>query len=373
MADIKLRNISKKYNNSDKFVVEDINIESKNEEFLVLVGPSGCGKSTILRMVAGLIEITDGEIYIENSCVNDLEPKDRDIAMVFQSYALYPHLTVFQNIAYPLKQRKYSKEEQRKKVEETATLLNLTHLLDRKPKHLSGGERQRTALARAMVRKPKLFLMDEPLSNLDAQLRTQTRSEILKLHKRLKTTFIYVTHDQVEAMTMGDRIVVMNKGKIQQIATPYEIYNSPKNIFVAKFIGSPTINLIKASLEFEMDKFSIILEIEGKSVKLMLTEEYNKKLMLIGVQPRNIILGIRPENIHLSKSNDNTLELNITQRELMGADLFLYGDIAENTIVFKTIMDSKYNEIKNVKVEFDPKHVLLFDPDTGENLLKKED
>lgn len=373
MAYIKLKNISKKYKNSDKMVLENINIQSQNEEFLVLVGPSGCGKSTILRMIAGLTEITDGEIFIDDVLVNNLEPKDRDIAMVFQNYALYPHLTVFQNIAYPLKQRKVSKEQQKKQVEETAAMLNLTHLLDRKPKHLSGGERQRTALARAMVRSPKLFLMDEPLSNLDAQLRTQTRGEILRLHKSLKTTFIYVTHDQTEAMTMGDRIAVMNNGEIQQIASPYDIYNNPANLFVAKFIGSPAINLISGRIEFNKGSGSILVKFENNEYCFKLSDEKVEALKNEGVSNnKKVIVGIRPENMCLSKQKENNILLKIVQKELMGAELFLYGEVGSSTIVFKVPANKEFSNMSEAKVEFNIENVHVFDEETGQNILNKE-
>src|SRR5574344_809708 len=259
MRNVILKNVKKTYDNS-KTVINDVNLEIKDKEFVVLVGASGCGKSTLLRMIAGLEDITDGEIFIGDKKVNNVPPKDRDISYVFQSYALYPHMTVRENIAFGLKMRKVDKATIEKKVQEAADILNLGEYLDRKPKQLSGGQRQRVALGRAIVRNPKVFLMDEPLSNLDAKLRVQMRSEIKKLHEKLQTTFIYVTHDQTEALTMGDRIVVLDKGVIQQIDTPENIYNNPKNTFVAGFVGSPPMNFIEADYKNEalyFDKFSI--------------------------------------------------------------------------------------------------------------------
>ena len=263
MSSVILKNIKKTYDNN-KTVINNVNLEIKDKEFIVLVGSSGCGKSTLLRMIAGLEDITDGEIFIGDKKVNDVAPKDRDIAFVFQSYALYPHMTVRENIAFGLKMRKVPKDEIAKKVQEAADILNLTEYLDRKPKQLSGGQRQRVALGRAIVRNPKVFLMDEPLSNLDAKLRVQMRSEIKKLHEKLQTTFIYVTHDQTEALTMGDRIVVLNNGDIQQVDSPDQIYNNPSNTFVAGFVGSPQMNFI-----------------EGKDIGL----------------DENILYGIRPEKM----------------------------------------------------------------------------
>ena len=254
MANVTLKNAVKKYDT--KTIINNISLEIKDKEFLVLVGSSGCGKSTILRMIAGLEDITDGEIFIDDKCVNNMHPKDRDIAFVFQSYALYPHMSVYENIAFPLKMRNLKKDEIKKKVLEAAQILNLTEYLDRKPKQLSGGQRQRVALGRAIVRNPKVFLMDEPLSNLDAKLRVQMRSEIKKLHEKLQTTFIYVTHDQTEALTMGDRIVVLDKGVIQQADTPEQIYYNPANTFVAGFLGSPSMNFINVKISNGTIKFN---------------------------------------------------------------------------------------------------------------------
>ena len=283
MSKVILKNVVKRYDT--KTIINDVSLEIKDKEFLVLVGSSGCGKSTILRMIAGLEDISDGQIFIGDKCVNNVHPKDRDIAFVFQSYALYPHMTVYENIAFPLKMRGLSKVEIDKKVQEAAEILNLTELLNRKPKQLSGGQRQRVALGRAIVRNPKVFLMDEPLSNLDAKLRVQMRSEIKKLHERLQTTFIYVTHDQTEALTMGDRIVVLDKGVIQQVDEPEEIYYNPANTFVGGFIGSPSMNFIEA------DIVDGSVSINNCSVRLS-----DEQLQLLNGRER-VIIGIRPEKM----------------------------------------------------------------------------
>ncbi|MDD3237440.1 MAG: sn-glycerol-3-phosphate ABC transporter ATP-binding protein UgpC [Candidatus Gastranaerophilales bacterium] len=285
MAKVELKNVSKIYDNSDKKVINKVSLSIEDKEFLVLVGSSGCGKSTLLRMIAGLENITDGEIFIEDKCVNNIHPKDRDIAFVFQSYALYPHMTVFENIAFPLKMRGYKKDEIKEKVLKVAGSLDLDELLDRKPKQLSGGQRQRVALGRAIVREPKVFLMDEPLSNLDAKLRVQMRAEIKKLHQKLQTTFIYVTHDQTEALTMGDRIAVIDKGIIQQVDTPDKIYNLPANTFVGGFLGSPAMNFIPSEI------IEGAVEING--VKIYLNDE--QKHLLSGYN--EVLIGIRAENL----------------------------------------------------------------------------
>ena len=292
MASLSLKNIYKKYDNGF-CAVTDFNLEVADKEFVVFVGPSGCGKSTTLRMIAGLEDITEGEFYIGDRLVNDVEPKDRDIAMVFQSYALYPHMTVFDNMAFALKLRKVPKEEIKAKVEEAAKILGLEELLDRKPKALSGGQRQRVALGRAIVRSPKVFLMDEPLSNLDAKLRSNMRAEIIKIHNTLGATTIYVTHDQTEAMTMADRIVVMKKGVVQQVGSPKDIYDHPENLFVAGFIGAPTMNFMRGKVA------------EGNFVtkgggEIEIPVGYYEKLKELGYEGKEVVLGIRPENI----SND---------------------------------------------------------------------
>ena len=294
MSNVILKNVKKIYDNN-KTVINNVDLEIKDKEFVVLVGASGCGKSTLLRMIAGLEDVTEGEIYIGDKKVNNIPPKDRDIAFVFQSYALYPHMTVKENIAFGLKMRKIDKETIEKKVQEAADILNLTEYLDRKPKQLSGGQRQRVALGRAIVRNPKVFLMDEPLSNLDAKLRVQMRSEIKKLHEKLQTTFIYVTHDQTEALTMGDRIVVLNGGDIQQVDTPDEIYNNPKNTFVAGFVGSPQMNFI-----------------EGKDLGL----------------DENILYGIRPEKM-TKVDGDIKLTVDVDISEMLGSEKIAYFNIGE--------------------------------------------
>lgn len=364
MADIKLINICKKYENSKLNTIENLSLEIKDKEFLVLVGPSGCGKTTILRMISGLENVSSGKIYIDNKDITEIEPKDRDIAMVFQNYALYPHMTVFGNIAYPLKQKRkkinkngkieyhrYSKEEINQKVLEIAENLNLSPLLKRKPRELSGGERQRVALARAMVRNPKVFLMDEPLSNLDAKLRNQTRGEILNLHKKINTTFVYVTHDQTEALTMGDRIVVMDKGEIKQIATPKELYNNPQNIFVAKFIGNPQINLIEGICK---DKNTIDLIDLG--IKFKSSKNLNNK-----IKP---IVGIRPENIRLSK--DKGILVSLDYSEFTGNEKIVH--ISKGDLKMQAIVDKDYIEKENMYIEIDNRSLSLFDEISGNRI-----
>ncbi len=313
MSNVVLKNVIKKYDKN--VVINNINLEIKDKEFVVLVGASGCGKSTILRMIAGLEEITSGEILIGDKKVNDIPPKDRDIAFVFQSYALYPHMTVRENIAFGLKMRKVDKKIIEQKVNEAAEILDLTEYLDRKPKQLSGGQRQRVALGRAIVRNPKVFLMDEPLSNLDAKLRVQMRSEIKKLHEKLQTTFIYVTHDQTEALTMGDRIVVLDKGVIQQFDTPEEIYNNPSNTFVAGFIGSPQMNFI-----------------EGKDLGL----------------DENILYGIRPEKMICGGEIKKTVDIEIT--ELLGSEKIVYFNIGDKKCSAKLPADYNFNKTLELSI-----------------------
>jgi multiple sugar transport system ATP-binding protein len=334
MAGVQLKHVYKKYA-GDVTAVKDFQLDIQDKEFLVLVGPSGCGKSTTLRMIAGLEEISEGELYIGDRLVNDVAPKDRDIAMVFQSYALYPHMNVYENMAFGLKLRKFKKDEIDRRVREAAQILDIEHLLDRKPKALSGGQRQRVALGRAIVRDPQVFLMDEPLSNLDAKLRVQMRTEISKLHKRLQTTVIYVTHDQTEAMTMGDRIVVMKDGLIHQAATPEEIYNHPVNMFVAGFIGSPSMNFIDGKVSekggevhFNSNNFNVIIP-EGRA----------KVLREKGYIDKEVMLGIRPEDIHdeplfLEASPNSTFNAVVDVAENMGAEMYLYlSGIGSETIV----------------------------------------
>ena len=315
MSNVIIKNVKKTYNN-DKTVINNINLEIKDKEFVVLVGASGCGKSTLLRMIAGLEDISSGEIYIDDKLVNNIPPKDRDIAFVFQSYALYPHMTVRENIAFGLKMRKVDKATIEKKVQEAAEILDLGEYLDRKPKQLSGGQRQRVALGRAIVRNPKVFLMDEPLSNLDAKLRVQMRAEIKKLHEKLQTTFIYVTHDQTEALTMGDRIVVLNNGDIQQFDTPDEIYNNPQNTFVAGFIGSPQMNFIN-----------------GKDIGL----------------DENILYGIRPEK--MTKPNgDIKLTVNVDISEMLGSEKIAYFNIGSQKCCAKLNAEIKLNSTLDLSI-----------------------
>ena len=330
MASLSLRGIYKKYPGG-VVAVSDVNIEIRDKEFIILVGPSGCGKSTTLRMIAGLEEISEGELYIGDRLVNDIAPKDRDIAMVFQNYALYPHMTVYDNMAFGLKLRKVPKDEIDRKVQEAARILDLTHLLDRKPKAMSGGQRQRVAMGRAIVREPKVFLLDEPLSNLDAKLRAQMRTEISKIHKRLGTTFIYVTHDQTEAMTLGDRIVVMKDGFIQQVDTPQNLYENPVNQFVAGFLGSPQMNFIDAQLvQNESGQYVVRFGSEAsktsKGVKYDIVLPASKVVNeLRNYVNKDVILGIRPEDIDdsemkISVADTGVIECDVEITELMGAE-----------------------------------------------------
>ena len=327
MASVSLRHIYKKYPGGVT-AVSDFNLEIKDKEFLVLVGPSGCGKTTPLRMVAGLEEISEGELFIGDQLVNDVAPKDRKIAMVFQNYALYPHMTVFENMAFGLKLNKTPKEEIKRRVEEAARILDITHLLDRKPKALSGGQKQRVALGRAIVRNPKVFLLDEPLSNLDAKLRAAMRTELTKLHNRVGTTFIYVTHDQVEAMTMATRIVVMKDGLIQQVDTPQNLYDSPCNLFVAGFIGTPQMNFISGTLNKKGE--DLYFNFENVSIKLPAEKANNPALK--DYIDQEVIIGLRPECIYdqpaqVEAHSDAAMEAFVEVTELMGAEIYLYLNV----------------------------------------------
>ena len=330
MSSLSLKNICKVYPNGFE-AVKDFNLEIEDKEFIIFVGPSGCGKSTTLRMVAGLEEISSGELLIDGKLVNDVQPKDRDIAMVFQNYALYPHMTVYDNMAFGLKLRKVPKDEIDKMVREAAKILDLTSLLDRRPKALSGGQRQRVAMGRAIVRNPKVFLMDEPLSNLDAKLRVQMRIEIAKLHQRLGTTIIYVTHDQTEAMTLGTRIVVMNKGVVQQVDTPQKLYDEPQNLFVAGFMGSPQMNFLDATVEKNGD--TALLKVADHAIPLPPAK--SKKLIDGGYVGKTVTFGIRPEDVYDSQIAVDTLpkeasfDATIKVYELLGAEVFLYFDFGE--------------------------------------------
>ena len=320
MATVTLKNIKKIYDNKVT-AVHDFNLEIADKEFIVLVGPSGCGKSTTLRMVAGLEDISEGDLFIGDKRMNDVEPKDRDIAMVFQNYALYPHMTVYENMAFALKLRKTPKDEIDRKVREAAEILDITQYLDRKPKALSGGQRQRVAIGRAIVRDPQVFLMDEPLSNLDAKLRNQMRAEIIKLRQRINTTFIYVTHDQTEAMTLGDRIVIMKDGFIMQIGTPQEVFDHPANVFVAGFIGSPQMNFFDAKLEKAGDTYQAAVA----GAVMPLAEETCKALAARGISPMDVTLGVRPEHITFAKdTGSHTITGKVDVSEMMGSSVHLH-------------------------------------------------
>lgn len=369
MANLSLKNIYKKYQ-GDVVAVSDFNAEIQDKEFIILVGPSGCGKSTTLRMIAGLEEITDGELYIDNKLVNDIAPKDRDIAMVFQNYALYPHMTVFENMAFGLKLRKTPKDEIKRRVTEAAKILDISHLLERKPKALSGGQRQRVALGRAIVREPKVFLLDEPLSNLDAKLRAQMRTELSKLHKRLGTTFIYVTHDQVEAMTMGTRIIVMKDGLIQQVDSPQKLYESPKNVFVAGFIGSPQMNFIDCRLEKHDNKFIILFA----NYKLEIPEGKIKNTDLSSYVDKDIIMGIRSENLHdeemfLSTTKTGIIECHVDVTELMGAEIYLYLTCDGINLTARVSPRSNAKPGDDIKIAIDMNKIHIFDKQTEKSIL----
>ena len=374
MASLSLRHVYKRYPGGVA-AVSDFNLEIKDKEFIILVGPSGCGKSTTLRMVAGLEEISDGEIYIGDKLVNDVAPKDRDIAMVFQNYALYPHMTVFDNMAFGLKLRKTPKDEIKRRVEEAARILDISHLLERKPKALSGGQRQRVALGRAIVREPKVFLLDEPLSNLDAKLRAQMRTEISKLHQRLGTTFIYVTHDQTEAMTMGTRIVVMKSGLIQQVDTPNNLYLYPCNLFVAGFIGSPQMNFIEAKLLKEGEDFLVEFGSEdtktraGVKYKIKLPATKNKDNCLEPYAGKEVIMGIRPENVHneedlIAQHKDGVIEADVEVTELMGAETYLYMNCEGQAINARVSPTNTARPGDKITIAFETAKIHLFDKDT---------
>jgi multiple sugar transport system ATP-binding protein len=369
MAGLSLRHIYKMYS-GDVPAVKDFNLEIEDKEFIVFVGPSGCGKSTTLRMIAGLEEISQGELYIDEELKNDVSPKDRDIAMVFQNYALYPHMTVFDNMAFGLKLRKVPKKDIEQKVREAAKMLDIEHLLDRKPKALSGGQRQRVAMGRAIVREPKVFLMDEPLSNLDAKLRVQMRTEIAKTHKRLGTTFIYVTHDQTEAMTLGTRIVVMKDGIIQQVDSPQHLYDHPVNVFVAGFIGSPQMNFIDAKVEEIQGKIYVTFEGE----KIQLNEEASKTVKEKGCLGKEVIMGIRPENLDddpefLEKHKNSILNANVEVMELMGSESYLYLKKGKASLTAKVNGTSKAKTGDTLKIALNPNMIHIFDKETELTIL----
>ena len=354
---------------TDKGVVavQEFNLDIADKEFIVLVGPSGCGKSTTLRMIAGLEEISEGELYIDGKLVNDVAPKDRDIAMVFQNYALYPHMTVYDNMAFSLKLKKVPKDEIDRKVKEAAEILDITQYLNRKPKALSGGQRQRVAIGRAIVRNPKVFLMDEPLSNLDAKLRNQMRAEIIKLREKIDTTFVYVTHDQVEAMTLGDRIVIMRDGFIQQIGTPQEVFNHPANLFVAGFIGTPQMNFFDGTLAKKGEQY--VATVMGQD--FVLPEAKQAALKAMEHVPSEITVGVRPVHVHLAESG---IDATIDVSELMGSELHLHvnSNGKDVVIVVSTTdidIDSVHGGHKAVKYTFRPDLMHFFDKETERNLF----
>ena len=364
MASLSLQHITKKYPNGFE-AVKDFNLEIADKEFIIFVGPSGCGKSTTLRMIAGLEEISSGELWIGNTLVNDVEPKDRDIAMVFQNYALYPHMSVYDNMAFGLKLRKTPKEKIDKLVHEAAKILDIEHLLDRKPKALSGGQRQRVAMGRAIVRNPKVFLMDEPLSNLDAKLRVQMRIEISKIHQRLEATIIYVTHDQTEALTLGTRIVVMKDGVMQQVASPIDLYTKPCNVFVAGFIGSPQMNFINCKAV--KDGSDVKLEFGTYSVKL--PEGKAEKLVEGGYIDKDVIMGIRPEDIkdeeiYVNNGTDNVLEATVKVYEMLGAEVFLYFTVEGFDITVRVNPRTTARPGDTIKIALDTSKIHVFDKET---------
>ena len=361
MAGISLKNVQKIYS-GNVTAVHKFNLDIKDKEFVVLVGPSGCGKSTTLRMIAGLEDISEGELYIGYRLVNDVQPKDRNIAMVFQNYALYPHMTVFENMAFGLKLRKVPKDEIKRKVEEVAGILDITHLLNRKPKALSGGQRQRVALGRAMVRNPDVFLLDEPLSNLDAKLRTTMRSEIIKLHRRLDATFVYVTHDQTEAMTMGDRIVVMKDGHIQQVDTPQRLFNFPANVFVAGFIGSPQMNFINSKVVKYENKYFI--EFSGSLMSV--PQRFMDKIK--DYENKEVIMGVRPEDIIIEEKSEVKASVDIM--EVMGSEAYVYLKLNDGSkLIAKTGSGVNFNVGDEVGIKANPDKIHIFDKETEKSIL----
>ena len=367
MAGITLKNITKRYPDGT-VAVNDVNLEIKNKEFIILVGPSGCGKSTTLRMIAGLEEITEGELTIGDRVVNDVAPKDRNIAMVFQSYALYPHMSVYKNMAFGLELRKMPKDEIDRRVREAARILDIEHLLKRKPKALSGGQRQRVALGRAMVRSPDVFLLDEPLSNLDAKLRTAMRTEIIKLHKRLETTFVYVTHDQTEAMTMGDRIVVMKDGVVQQVDTPSELYCNPCNMFVAGFIGSPRMNFIPCKVK---DAPGAVLRVEDADITL----KDNKSSPFLGKFSDSLLtIGVRPEDLtvdaaYISKNPESCIEAVVDVVEPMGSETYIYLNYHSTKLIARVASDVVCSPGQTLKLAVKTEKLHIFESNSGANIL----
>ena len=373
MATVKFTNVQKIYEKGQTPAVSDFNLEIADKEFIVFVGPSGCGKSTTLRMLAGLEDISGGTIEIDGEVVNDLQPRDRNIALVFQNYALYPHLTVFENMAFSLRLKKMDQDEVYRRVTEAAEILGITQYLTRKPRALSGGQRQRVAIGRAMVRDSNVFLMDEPLSNLDAKLRNQMRAEIILLRQKIDTTFVYVTHDQTEAMTLGDRIVIMKDGFIQQVGTPEEVFDRPANLFVAEFIGAPKMNIMKTQLVEENGKYYVTpygskIEVDG---------ENGERLRKAGYGSREVLLGVRPEHIDLAEAGENAINGTMLVNEMMGSELHLHVRVEDNTkMIVRTptvnlSLEEKKQLRKNheVHLSFPGKVMYFFDPETEKNLL----
>ena len=380
MSEIALRNVCKQFD-SEHYGVKDFNLDIHDKEFVIFVGPSGCGKSTTLRIIAGLEEITDGELWIDGELSNYLEPKERGMSMVFQNYALYPNMTVYGNMAYALKIRKMPKDEIDKKVHAVAKILEIEQLLDRKPAALSGGQKQRVAIGSAIIRKPKAFLMDEPLSNLDAKLRAQMRVELVKLHKQLDTTIIYVTHDQTEAMTLGTKIVVMKDGLIQQVGAPQSIYDNPVNLFVAGFLGSPSMNLFQCTVKAEENNRTALLLDDAKTVKKVYLDGTRGKQIADKYNGRHVILGIRPEDIYeldeakklgIEKDSVNVDEP-VVNREMLGAEVILYFDEQGKTLAVRLNPENQTQVGEKVSLYFDMDKAHVFDPETEENLFYREE
>lgn len=380
MSEIALRNVCRQFD-PDHYGVKDFNLDIHDKEFVIFVGPSGCGKSTTLRVIAGLEEITDGELWIDGQLCNYIEPKERDMSMVFQNYALYPNMTVYGNMAYALKIRKIPKKEIDERVHEVARILEIEHLLDRRPSALSGGQKQRVAIGSAIIRKPKAFLMDEPLSNLDAKLRAQMRVELLKLHRKLETTMIYVTHDQTEAMTLGTKIVVMKAGYIQQAGTPEGIYNNPINLFVAGFLGSPSMNFFKCRIKEEADnRIALVMEETTGDKKVYLSDPVAKRLGKTA-NGHQVILGIRSEDIYDKESaealgiqgNTSGIVETVVNREMLGAEVFLYFDEQDKTHAVRLKPENQTQTGEKIELYFDMDKAHIFDPETEKNLLYREE
>ena len=376
MSEIALRNVCKQFD-SEHYGVKDFNLDIHDKEFVIFVGPSGCGKSTTLRIIAGLEEITDGELWLDGELSNYLEPKERGMSMVFQNYALYPNMTVYGNMAYALKIRKLPKDEIDRKVHEVAKILEIDQLLDRRPAALSGGQKQRVAIGSAIIRKPKAFLMDEPLSNLDAKLRAQMRVELVKLHKQLDTTIIYVTHDQTEAMTLGTKIVVMKDGLIQQVGAPQSIYDNPVNLFVAGFLGSPSMNFFRCTVKAEENNRTALLLDDAKTVKKVYLDGTRGKQIADRYNGRHVILGIRPEDIYeldeakkLGIENESVdVDEPVVNREMLGAEVILYFDEQGKTLAVRLSPENQTQVGEKVSLYFDMEKAHVFDPETEENIF----